>query len=170
MHRIRRLLPFWFMLPASVAVTLFFVIPVFMTFVFSFTTMTSDTGILGNRYIVSEASLRTMGEQSLDPALVRQLGIEVFAFDEAGLAALRQSGLKTAVVKEIGERLSGTTYASEKALFVALKSLKNRPRLPASRHVTRINNTPQIPLNSKDYEKSIQAVVAFPGCHLADIL
>ncbi len=128
MRRIGRLLPLWFMFPASVTVTLFFVIPVFMTFVFSFTTMTSDTGILGNRFVVSQATLRTMGERGLDPALVRKLGRKVFAFDEAGLAALRQSGLKTAVVKEIEEKLSGKTYASEKNLFAALKSLKNRPR------------------------------------------
>ena len=83
MRGIRRLLPLWFMLPASVTVTLFFVIPVFMTFVFSFTTMTSDTGILGNRYVVSQVSLRIMGERGLDPALVRKLSGEVFAFDEA---------------------------------------------------------------------------------------
>ncbi len=49
MRTSRSLLPVWFMLPASVAVTVFFVIPVFMTFVFSFTSMSSDTGILGNR-------------------------------------------------------------------------------------------------------------------------
>ncbi len=87
-----------------------------------------DTGILGNRFVVSQATLRTMGEHSLDPALVRKLSRKVFAFDEAGLAALRQSGLKSAVVKEIEEKLSGKTYASEKNLFAALKSLKNRPR------------------------------------------
>ncbi len=104
MRRVRSFLPVWFMLPAAVTVTLFFVIPVFMTFVFSFTTMTSATGILGNRYVVSEATLRTLGERGLDPALVQKLGTEVFAFDEAGLAALRQSGLKTAVVSTIMNR------------------------------------------------------------------
>lgn len=116
------------MLPASVCVVLFFVIPVFTTFVFSFTTMSSDTGILGNRYVVSEATIRDLGESGFDPALVEKLDGRVFAFDEAGLATLRKSGLEKSVVKEIEAKLSGNVYASEKELFSALKALKNRPR------------------------------------------
>ncbi len=116
------------MLPASVAVTLFFVIPVFMTFVFSFTTMSSDTGILGNRYVISEDTIRTLKGRGMDAALVQKLASRIFAFDDAGLAALRKSKLKPAVVKEIEEKLSGKVYASEKQLFTALKGLNNRPR------------------------------------------
>ncbi len=124
----RSLLPVWFMLPASVAVTVFFVIPVFMTFVFSFTSMSSDTGILGNRYIVTEATIRELTERGVDADLVKRLGSRVFAFDQAGLAAVGKSGLKPPVVKEIEEKLAGAVFGSEKELFAALKSLKNRPR------------------------------------------
>jgi len=127
-QRIRSYLPLWFMLPAAVSVTLFFVIPVLMTFVFSFTTMSSDTGILGNRYVVSEATIRTLKAGDLDASLVQKLDSRIFAFDEAGLAALQKSNLKPAVVKEIEEKLSGKVYASEKQLFDALKRLINRPR------------------------------------------
>ena len=116
------------MLPASVAVTLFFVIPVFMTFVFSFTTMSSDTGILGNRYIITEATILDLTERDVDASLVKQLGSKVFAFDEVGLAAVGKIGLKPPVAKEIEEKLSGQVFGSEKELFAALKSLKNRPR------------------------------------------
>ena len=59
------------MAPATVAVTLFFVIPVFMTFVFSFTSMSSDTGILGNRYIITEATIRDLAEHGMDAGLVK---------------------------------------------------------------------------------------------------
>lgn len=121
-------LPFWFMLPASISVTLFFVFPVIMTAVFSFTTMGSETGIIGNRYIITEATVRELVEQEFDGALVNRLGAMVFAFDEAGLAAVKKAGLKPPVVKEIEEKLSGQTFASEKDLFAALKTLKNRPR------------------------------------------
>ena len=124
----RYLLPALFMLPASVSVTLFFVIPVIMTFVFSFTTMSSDTGILGSRYVVSEATIRTLQDGDFDAALVRKLDSRVFAIDEAGLAALHKSNLKPAVVREIEAKLSGQVYASEKKLFAALKGLSNRPR------------------------------------------
>ena len=128
MQRIWSYLPLWFMLPAAVSVTLFFVIPVLMTFVFSFTTMSSDTGILGNRYVVSEATIRTLKDGGMDAALVRKLDGRVFAVDEAGLAALRKSNLKPAVVKEIEAKLTGKVYASEKNLFAALKRLSPRPR------------------------------------------
>ncbi|MCH7485625.1 MAG: sugar ABC transporter permease, partial [Proteobacteria bacterium] len=128
MQGIRSYLPLWFMLPASVAVTLFFVIPVIMTFVFSFTTMSSDTGILGNRYVVSEATIRTLKGGGMDAALLQKLGSSVFVFDDRGLAALRNSALKPAVVKEIEEKLSGKVYATEKQLFAALRGLNNRPR------------------------------------------
>ena len=128
MRRRRSLLPVWFMLPASVAVTLFFVIPVFMTFVFSFTTMSSDTGILGNRYIITEATIRDLTERGIDANLVKRLGGKVFAFDEAGLEAVRKSGQKPTVLKAIERELTGAVFSSEKELFAALKSLKNRPR------------------------------------------
>ena len=128
MHLSRSLLPVWFMLPASIAVTMFFVIPVFMTFVFSFTSMTSDTGILGNRYVVSESSIRDMIDEGLDATLVVKLGTRVFTLDEVGMARVRKIGLEPSVMKDIEKTMSGQVFASEKALFAALKLLNNRPR------------------------------------------
>ena len=128
MRRGRSLLPVWFMLPATAAVTLFFVIPVFMTFVFSFTTMSTDTGILGNRYIITETTIRRLSERGVDAALVKRLDGKVFAFDEAGLAAVGKISLKPPVLKAIEAKLAGRVFGSEKELFAALKSLKNRPR------------------------------------------
>jgi inositol-phosphate transport system permease protein len=124
----RSLLPVWFMLPASIAVTMFFVIPVFMTFVFSFTSMTSDTGILGNRYVISESSIRDMTDAGLDANLLVKLGTRVFALDEVGLARVRKLGLESSVMRDIEQTLSGQVFATEKALFAALKRLNNRPR------------------------------------------
>ena len=121
-------LPFWFMMPASVVVTLFFVIPVLMTFVFSFTTMSSDTGILGNRYIITKQTILKLTEHSIDAALVKQLGSKVFVFNKDGLEKIKEIGLKPAVVKEIESTLEGKVFGTEKELFNALKSLKNRPR------------------------------------------
>ena len=42
--------------------------------------------------------------------------------------------------------------------------------LPVPRHVTRHNNRQRIFLDSKDYEKFLQAVGAFLGCHPAIII
>ncbi len=124
----RSFLPFWFMMPASFVVTLFFVVPVVMTFIFSFTTMSSDTGILGNRFIVTQQTILRLTERNIDAALVEQLGSKVFVFNKSGLAKIREIGLKPAVVKEIESTLAGQGFATEKKLFNALKSLKNRPR------------------------------------------
>ena len=121
-------LPVWFMLPASVTVTLFFVIPVIMTFIFSFTTMSSDTGILGNRYIVTNATILDLTERNFDAALIQQLSKKVFSFDESGLDEIKKTSLIPALTKEIEAKLSGEVFGSEKELFAALKKLKNRPR------------------------------------------
>ena len=91
---------------------MFFVIPVLMTFVFSFTTMSSDTGILGNRYVVSDDTIRNFKDKGVDATLVQKLSSRVFVVDEVGVAALRNSDLKPAVVKEIEEKLSGKVFAS----------------------------------------------------------
>ncbi|MGQ4807844.1 hypothetical protein NKDENANG_01206 [Candidatus Entotheonellaceae bacterium PAL068K] len=128
MRKIRLPLPFWFMLPAMLAVLLFFVIPVVLTFVYSFTTMSSDTGVLGNRYIVTDATITALRQNGLDPILVRQLQTKAFVFDEAGLAALRASRLQPAVVQEVTQKLAGKVYTSEKQLFADLKQLTHRLR------------------------------------------
>lgn len=128
MRSIRSFLPAWFMLPASVIITLFFVIPVFMTFAFSFTTMSSDTGVLGNRYIISEATLLDLTERKIDPILIEQLGKKRYVIDEANLEKISKLGLKKSLLSEIGDKLRGKAYSSEKKLYAALKKLKNRPR------------------------------------------
>ncbi len=128
MRRLRSFLPLWFMLPASVIVTLFFVIPVFMTFAFSFTTMSSDTGVLGNRYIVSEATLLKLKELNIDPVLVASLGEIRFVFDDTNLKNISQLNLKPSLLKEINTKLKNKVFATEKKLYAALKTLKNRPR------------------------------------------
>ena len=122
------LLPLWFMLPASVAVALFFLAPVLLTFVFSFTTMSSHTGILGSRYVISEETIRRMREDGVNEALVARLQSRVFAFDAAGLAALGRSGLPPRLIAEIEDKLRGRVYRSEKKLYADLSKLGNRPR------------------------------------------
>ncbi len=128
MRKLTRALPFWFMLPAGICVVVFYLIPVVLTFVFSFTTMASDTGILGNRYVVSAAALARLGETSLDPTLVRRLGEKTYVLDAGALGALAASGVSPAAVREIERALADKAYRSQKALFADLKRLKNRPR------------------------------------------
>jgi|TARA_B100001971_G_scaffold209402_1_gene232928 inositol-phosphate transport system permease protein len=168
MQKIKSYLPLWFMLPAGVAVTLFFVIPVLMTFVFSFTTMSSDTGILGNRYVVSDDTIRNFKDKGVDATLVQKLSSRVFVVDEVGVAALRNSDLKPAVVKEIEEKLSGKVFASEKGLFTALKGLNNRPRSFKNRKT--VSKSIEQTLKNREFKtaKEFRAGLASIGVEVPD--
>ncbi|MEE9254375.1 MAG: hypothetical protein V3U43_05545, partial [Pseudomonadales bacterium] len=103
-----------FLVPAAAMVTLFYLIPVVLTFVFSFTTMGSDTGILGNRYVVTVDALAALSDRGLDPALVDRLGERRYVFDDEGMRALAASGLGAARVSEIYAELRGRSYRSER--------------------------------------------------------
>ena len=168
MQKIKSFLPLWFMLPAGLAVTLFFVIPVIMTFAFSFTTMSSDTGILGNRYVVSDDTIRTLKNRGIDASLLQKLGSRIFVFDEPGLAALRKSGLKSAVVKEIANKLSGKVFTSEKDLFAALKRLNNRPRSFQNRKM--VTRSVEQTIKNREYStpEEFRAGLASIGVKLED--
>ena len=135
--RFRKLLPLWFLLPAGIAVTLFFLVPVILTFLFSFTTMSSDTGILGRRYVVTEESLRKLRESDFDPVLIEKLGRKDFVFDPAGLKTLKTADLRAKTIKEIEEKFADRTYFHEKKLLADLKHLDNRISFVQRKTVTK---------------------------------
>jgi inositol-phosphate transport system permease protein len=90
--------------------------------------MSSDTGILGNRYVITESAIRNMADDGVDSTLLKKLGTRVFALDEAGMARIGKIGLELSVMEDIEKTLAGQVFTSEKALFAALKQLGNRPR------------------------------------------
>lgn len=128
MLKSRNRLLFWFLFPAGLCVTLFYLIPAILTFVFSFTTMGSETGILGNRYIVTQDTVRELKSIDFNAEVIRKLERRVFVFDGKGLAALQAENLNPAALREIERKFSGKTYLSERRLLSDLKRLKNRLR------------------------------------------
>ncbi len=121
-------LAFWMLLPAFLAILLFFFLPVIMTFAISFTNMGSETGITGNRYVFSQDRLEALKEKQLEAGLLSQLSSKRYALSRQALERLKSSRLKPKIVQEIEKKLSGKTFTSETALNRALKKLKNRPR------------------------------------------
>ncbi len=121
-------LAYWFLLPAAIAITLFFFLPVIMSFVFSFTTMASDTGIFGNHYVFSQSSIQALEDSDLNRDVYKNIIEEKYIFDTESLNALSQSKLRKKTVTEIEKKLSGKVYLSEKDLFKALGKLANKPR------------------------------------------
>lgn len=83
---------------------------------------------MGNRYVVSEESLKKLKNSNLNPAVVEKLGSGFFIFDESGIEAVKKTNLKKKVIREIETKLSAKVFSTEKELFNALKKLKNRPR------------------------------------------
>ena len=128
MARFQKWLPFWFVFPACLAITTFHLIPVILTFIFSFTTMGSETGILGDRYIISENVVRKLRHHSFPTDVIEKLSKKIYAFDLEGLQALRKINLKQSARDEIEKIFSGRIYTSERKLIYDLKRLKNRPR------------------------------------------
>lgn len=126
--RFRIPLAFWFILPSACAILLFFFLPVVLTFVFSFTNMSSDTGILGNRYLFSQDRLQALGKRQLDAELLSRLKHKVYVFSNENISKLRSTKLKPAIVNEIEKKYAGKVYTSEKALNDDLKKMINRPR------------------------------------------
>ena len=121
-------LPFWFILPSACVVFLFFFLPVILTFVLSFTNMSSNTGILGNRYLFSQERLQALKDKNFAPRILSRLEEKVYVISPQNIEKLSSLNLKREIIDEIREKYYGRTYSSEKTLMNDLKRLKNRPR------------------------------------------
>lgn len=121
------LLGLGFMAPALLIVCLFFLAPVIMTAVFSFTNMSSGTGISGGAYEVTEKTVRQLPERGFPQAKAEMLAQDVYRIDPAGLTAL-EAGYGKALADEVGKSLSGKTFNGRRDLERALKKMKARPR------------------------------------------
>ncbi|WP_428240644.1 carbohydrate ABC transporter permease [Gynuella sp.] len=115
------------LLPALLFVALFFLLPVIMTAIFSFTTMSTATGISGGRYQISPASLRVLAGDYQLPELARQLGQQRYHIDEFGLNILQARHEKTELIEEIQQKLSGQTFTQRRDIERALRQLNHRP-------------------------------------------
>ncbi len=123
-----RRLGFLFLAPAMIFVVLFFLAPVVLTAVFSFTNMSTATGITGGAWQISPSTLQTLASREGLPDLAERLGKRVFVVDEAGLEALAAEGADPALVAELGEKLLGKPFDDRRAFEREIKKLKNRPR------------------------------------------
>lgn len=85
-----RLLWIGFLSPAIIAVLFFFLLPVLLTVVFSFTTMSTATGILGGAYRLDNTQLRALGDTDISPASIERIERAGFLVTEAGLVALAE--------------------------------------------------------------------------------
>ncbi len=119
-----RILALTLIAPALIMVVVFFLIPVVLTAVFSFTNMSTSTGISGGAYQVGPTSIQRMKTEM--PELAAQLEEPKYVIDEAGLAALETADIDAAVINELRSQYLDKVYPDRRSIERDLKGLKSR--------------------------------------------
>ncbi len=80
------LLAFGFLSPAIIVAAVFFMLPVLLTVAFSFTNMSTSTGIMGGDYILTQTQVRRLGEQGkITPATEAALTGDGYTISDTAL-------------------------------------------------------------------------------------
>ena len=113
--------------PAMLMLVAFFFAPVILTTIFSFTNMTSATGISGGAYVLTPNLLRDLVATGLDPETAEALGRQTVIVDEAGVQMARGAGIDARFVDDIEARLMGQRFPDSRSFERELKKLPNKP-------------------------------------------
>ena len=161
-----RQLGFVFLTPATLFILMFFLVPVLLTVVFSFTNMSTATGITGGAWQVNPGAMRRLAIVHEEPELAEALQVQAYVVDEAALANLSDAGQPQALIDELGTTLFGQTFESRRAIARALRQLDNRPR--STREVNALATSFERSLvgNRYETEASLFAAIAAKGLTL----
>ncbi len=119
-----RLLGFGFLAPTLIAVFIFFLLPVLLTVVFSFTNMSTSTGIMGGDYRINSEQIRTLSARGVSEDAIEQLQSAGFSITEPALEALAEE-FDEAVAAELRDKHLGETFESRRELERILRQLNN---------------------------------------------
>lgn len=120
--------------PAVIIVIVFFLAPVILTAIFSFTTMSTATGISGGAYQIAPNSLQRL--RSSMPEVAEQLAEPKYIIDEAGLTALEGMDISPDIIAELRAKHLEEVFATRRDAERMLKELRERP---STREVKRIS-------------------------------
>ncbi len=121
------LLGLGFLTPALVIILMLFLVPVLLTVMFSFTNMSTATGISGGAYEINEASLRKLADAGAPEGFIETLGKDSFVVDDAGITAVA-AAYGEQFANEVGTQMLGERFSSRRDLERAFRKLKTRPR------------------------------------------
>lgn len=155
---LRKLLPYLFLAPAITFVLAFFFIPVVLTAVFSFTSMSTATGIFGGRYSISGSSITKLRDQGFPEQVLATLDSKVYVATEETLPLAAEAGATTALLTDIRRELLDQPFSERRALEDALKTLPNRPR--NTRELKAISATLETSIKGKDFASEAQLLEA----------
>lgn len=111
--------------PAVIIVILFFLVPVVLTAIFSFTNMSTATGITGGAYQIAPNSLQRL--RSSMPEIAEQLAEPKYIIDEAGLSALERLGTAPGVIAELRANYLDDVFPTRREAERMIKALRDRP-------------------------------------------
>jgi len=123
-----RLLGICFLAPALIAVTLFFLAPVLLTAVFSFSNMSTSTGISGGEYMIAQSDLRGLEAQDVSSETAERLGSAGYEITEAGLALFAEEFGEDRA-EELREENLGDTFDARRELERVMRDLDSDPIL-----------------------------------------
>ena len=161
-----RQLGFLFLAPATAFVLVLFVAPVLLTVVFSFTNMSTATGITGGAWQVNPGAMRRLAMVHEEPELAEALQVQAYVVDETALNALREAGQAPALINELEAAFLGQTFDSRRAMARAIRALENRPR--STRDINALATIFERSLVGNRYESeaSLLAAIATKGLTL----
>lgn len=124
--------------PAVIMIVLFFLLPVVMTAVFSFTSMSTATGITGGAYQIAPNSIRRI--ESTMPEIAAELGSPKYVIDEAGIETLENLGVSSGIVSELRDRHLGEVYDNRRDAERMIKDLSDRPSTRETKQISEAFN------------------------------
>lgn len=157
----RRLLPYLFVAPALTFILAFFFVPVVLTGVFSFTSMSTATGIFGGRYTISGSAVTNLRDQGLPEVALTALDTKLYIATEATLVKALEAGATQAFVDEIRANLLDEPFAERREFEAALKELNARPR--STRELKTVSVAFETSIKGKDYSSAEELIDAVRG-------
>ena len=124
--RSSRILGLYFMAPAVLIVVFFFLSPVVMTALFSFTDMSTSTGVKGGDYLINRDTLRRLSDTDLAKPVLARVSSAEYVIDAAGLAKLADR-FGAAVADEFKADFDGKVFKKRREVENALKQLPRHP-------------------------------------------
>ncbi|MEJ6392017.1 sugar ABC transporter permease [Gymnodinialimonas sp. 2305UL16-5] len=122
----QQLLGIGFLAPAILIAVLFFMLPVLLTVGFSFTNMSTSTGIGGGEYLISQSDLRGLEAQGITAETVERLDAAGFQITEDGLLRFAEIyGAERAT--ELRDDYLGDSFEARRDLERVLRDLTSEP-------------------------------------------
>ena len=117
-----------FIAPALILVVLFFLSPVILTGVFSFTNMSTATGITGGAYKLTTTVIRDLSEKGISKNTLKTIGSENYSISVDNLNSIKDKNINLALISELEQEHLGKIFNSRRNFERFLKKLNNRPR------------------------------------------